>query len=100
MRATSGSDVASVGLVSTASSEAALGQVDEGLLERTCQTTGGRLLASDAVELPTLQATHVEYQEMMSPLLQLLLLLFVADVVIRRWENLLGVMELIRPNRG
>jgi hypothetical protein len=96
VRATSGSDVASIGLVSTFSSEAALGQIDQGLLERAANATGGHLLASDAIKLPPLQATHVEYQELVNPLLQLLLMLFLVDVAIRRWENLVGILELVR----
>jgi len=52
--------------------------------DRTCRATGGKLLAPDTRALPQIMSRHVEYQEMVSPLLELLLLLFLADVTVRR----------------
>jgi uncharacterized membrane protein len=101
VRAASGGDSLSAGLVSNLSDEAALGQIDVSLLERVAAATGGRLLAADQLELPPIDSTHVQYRELSPLLLRLLLLLFLADVLIRRWENVLGISELFsRPFRG
>ena len=68
VRARSGSDVVSAGLVSNVSSESAAGQVDLPLLARICQTTGGRVLDADQTQLVPLEANQVQYFEL-APLL-------------------------------
>jgi uncharacterized membrane protein len=96
VRAVSGGDSTSAGLVSNVSDEAALGQVNAPLLEQVAAATGGRLISDKQLELPPIDSSHVQYVELAPPLLRLLLLLFIADVLIRRWENVLGIVAASR----
>jgi uncharacterized membrane protein len=95
VRARSGSSVVSGGLVSNLSGEVATGQVNEALLARVATTTSGRLLVNSDLALPPLASRQARYLELAPPLLRLILLLFLFDIIIRRWENLLGVWELV-----
>jgi hypothetical protein len=81
VRARSGADMVSAGLVHNISSEAATGRADLSLLGRAVEQTGGVLLEDPAEGIPTIK---------------LMLLLFLADLVIRRWENITGMLELVR----
>lgn len=93
VRARSGGEMASAGIVSNVSGEMASGRVDEPLLKRVCETTGGKVLAADDIALPPLAREHVQYRELAPLLLRIILLLFLADIAIRRWENILGLWE-------
>jgi len=95
VRVRSGGDMVSAGFVHDVSSEAATGDVDRGLLERVCKLTGGRMLANGE-SLERAATAHSHYVEMRDGLLVALLLLFLADVLIRRWEHLLGLLEQLK----
>lgn len=86
VRAQSGADMVSAGLVHNPGSEAGLGTVNEDLLTRAARLTGGTLLKPG--ELPALDATRaLLHQELRPALLLLLLPLFLLDVLLRRWEH-------------
>lgn len=86
VRAQSGADQVSAGLVHNPGSEAGLGTVNEALLAEAARLTGGRLLK--AGELPVLDAARaLRHQELWPELLKVLLGLFLIDVLIRRWEH-------------
>ncbi len=100
VRAKSGSRLVSAGLVHNPSAEVATGRIDEALLRQACDITGGQYLESptDALSLSgEAVARHVElWPQLMTAFLALLLL----DLLIRRWENVLGVVDLLRPRRA
>jgi len=75
------------------SGETASGQVDRALLESAATLTGGRVLGDADAQLPAGQQGHARYLELRPWLLRLLLLLFVAALLTRRWENVAGVAE-------
>ncbi|HYE07246.1 MAG TPA: VWA domain-containing protein [Planctomycetota bacterium] len=95
VRAQSGADIATAGLVHQPGGESATGRVDRRLLERIAAITGGRVLAEGERV-----AMHDEPRGAAVPLRTALtialLLLFLVDLVIRRWENCLGVWERLR----
>ncbi len=93
VRARSGSRIVSAGHVHNPSTETATGRIDEELLRRVCELTDGSYLA-EGDEL-RLEGTSVARQvELWPALLHAFLALFLVDLGIRRWENLLGVADL------
>lgn len=100
VRARSGAQMVSAGLVHNPSGEAATGQVNRTLLEKVCRITGGTLLESPETGLEPVSAGHARFVELAPWLLKLLLLLFLADVTIRRWENVQGMWEAVRSWRS
>ena len=94
VRARSGAEVVSAGLVHNVSGETATGRVNRQLLEKVCQLTGGTLIAESQDTLPPIRAGHSHFVELTPLLLKLLLLLFMADVAIRRWENVQGMLSI------
>ncbi|MFP4055443.1 MAG: VWA domain-containing protein [Candidatus Brocadiia bacterium] len=93
VRARSEADLVSAGLVHNVSSEAAAGRVDLSLLEKVCEVTGGTVLGSSEVGLPPGRRGHSRFVELAPLVLEALLVLFLVDVAIRRWENVLGMWE-------
>jgi len=94
VRARAGSRMVSAGLVRNPSGEAATGRVDQHLLERITSLTGGTLLAPDASALPDKQrAGFARHVELRPPLLIVLILLFLADVGIRRWQSVRALLR-------
>jgi hypothetical protein len=84
----------SAGIVHNPSSEASLGTVNETLLTEATRITGGSMLKEGQV--PDLSTTRaVQYIEMWPPLVVVLLLLFLLDIVIRRWEHVQGIWEML-----
>ena len=80
------------GLVHHPASEASLGTVNEKLLAEAAKLTGGQMLK--AGELPDLgKEEATQFVELWPPLVVALLLLFLVDVGIRRWEHLTGLWE-------
>ena len=102
VRARSGRTSVSAGLVHNVSGEAAAGRVDLGLMEKVSRLTGGTVLRPSGGEdrLPPAAAGRGRYVELAPAFVKLLLLLFVADLAIRRWENVLGMLELVRRPAG
>jgi Ca-activated chloride channel homolog len=101
VRAQAAGELVSAGLVHQPSSEASLGTVNEPLLKRTAEVANGIVIAASPraassgeggvgkVSLPptppaALSQTH---EELWPLLMKLLLLLWMADVLLRRWEH-------------
>jgi Ca-activated chloride channel homolog len=94
IRAQSGAQMVTAGLVHNPSSEASLGTVNEGLLREVTELTGGTYLTGDAkLDLGTSKARR--YIELWPWLVLAMLLLFLADVAVRRWEHVKGLWEII-----
>ncbi|MDP6115850.1 MAG: VWA domain-containing protein [Planctomycetota bacterium] len=100
VRARSGADMVSAGLVHNPSSESATGRVNRQLLEKVCELTGGRILEENEVKLPPIPAGQASYVELTPYILKIMLLLFIADIVIRRWENVAGMIEWAKELAG
>jgi len=96
VRARSGARMVSAGVVHNPSSEAATGEVDEALLQKVCQITGGTYLEDTSTPLDLSGATVSRYIELWPLLITTLFVLFFADIAIRRWENVRGMTEQIR----
>lgn len=96
VRARSGAQMVSGGLVRNVSGETATGRVNTALLERACALTGGQLVAADAKQLPPVRASRSHVVDQTPVLLALMLLLFLADIALRRWDNVLGFIETVR----
>lgn len=98
IRAQSGAETVSAGLVHNPGSEASLGTVNSILLEQATRLTGGNVLQPG--QMPDLSQTNaVQYIELWPPLLVALLLLFLLDVGIRRWEHVQGLWEIAKPSQ-
>ena len=83
---------------SNPSTEASLGTVNEELLKEAVRITGGDYL-TDAKRLPNLETTKaVQYEELWPSLLLALLMIFLIDTAIRRWEHVVGLWQLV-PQR-
>lgn len=96
VRARSGADVVSAGLVHNTSVETATGQVNQRLLESVTRITGGKIIDADATSLPTIEASHSHFVELTPWLLRIFLVLILIDVAIRRWENLMSIATVFR----
>jgi Ca-activated chloride channel family protein len=95
IRARSGAEMVSAGLVHNPSSEASLGTVNETLLREAAKLTGGEFLA-DPGRVPDLETTKaIQHEELWPPLLVLLLMIFLIDTGIRRWEHVVGLWQLV-----
>lgn len=96
VRARSGASLVSAGLVHDISRETAGGRINMPLLRSVSSLTGGAVLDSPEADLPPLDSTRSHAVDLTPLLLRLLLCLFVADVLLRRWENALGVAQWAR----
>ena len=96
VQARAGAQLVSAGMVHNVSGEAANGRVNAALLERVCQSTGGRVLASAAERLSPPAAVESVFVELAPLWLRLALLLFLVDVALRRWENIQGMAAMLR----
>ncbi|MDZ4288288.1 MAG: glutamine amidotransferase, partial [Prosthecobacter sp.] len=95
IRAQSGAEMVSAGVVHNPSSEASLGTINESILKEAVTLTGGALLTS--ATLPDLASTRAaQYIELWPPLVIALLLLFLLDIALRRWEHVVGLYEVTR----
>ena len=93
VRARSGADMVSAGLVHERSRETVSARVDRELLERLAAPGGGRLLQGPQDRLTPADSAHTRYADWSGPLIGLFLLLLALDLGIRRWENVLGVHD-------
>lgn len=93
VRARSGSDMVSTGLVYDVSGETASARVNLGLLERLALTTGGSVWDETSDPLSRRAARQTGYVDLTPWLIGLFLLLFCADLGLRRWENVLGLWD-------
>lgn len=92
VRARAGADLASAGYVHEVSGEAAVGRVDEAKLLAIATTTGGTLIGPDAT-LPERAELRTQPLELGPYLLRAFLLLLLLELLVRRWENALGVRD-------
>lgn len=94
VRARHEAEVVSAGLVHNPGTEASLGTANPALLSEAARLSGGRLLA--AGEVPELSPGRaLEHAELRPPLLLALLAVFLADLMIRRWEHVQGLVEAL-----
>jgi Ca-activated chloride channel family protein len=94
VRAQAGADMVSAGLVHHPASEASLGTINESLLDETLRISGGQKLG--AGQVPELKASKAsQFTELWPPLMVALVLLFLVDIGIRRWEHVQGLWEAI-----
>ena len=100
VRARSGAQTVSGGIVRNPSGEAATGRVNTAFLERVCALTGGQIVAADAKQLPPVHTSRAQVVDQTPVLLALMLLLFLADIALRRWDNVLGIIETVREWRA
>ena len=91
VRARSGSQIVSAGYVHNPSSEVATGRVDEALLREVCEITGGTYLESPGQALELTGTDVARYVELWPWLMMAFLAVFLLDLILRRWENLMGV---------
>tara|TARA_R110002096_G_scaffold114989_1_gene249179 strand:- start:181 stop:483 length:303 start_codon:yes stop_codon:yes gene_type:complete len=85
----------SAGHVHNPSAEAATGQVNEELLRKVCEMTSGTYLENADGKLELTGSNVSRYVELWPFLLLVFIALFVVDLLIRRWENLLGLFEQV-----
>ena len=97
VRARTGAQMVSAGIIHNPSSEVASGQVDEDLFRRATELTGGTLIKADGSgEKLTLSGSDTESLTLLWPLLMKIFLgLLLLDVAIRRWENVRGMAEVV-----
>ncbi|MDF1823685.1 MAG: VWA domain-containing protein [Verrucomicrobiales bacterium] len=93
VRARAGSQLVSAGYVHNPSSEVATGQVNEALLKQVCEITGGTFLEGPGSELELTGTDVSRYKELWPWLLIAFVIVFLVDLLVRRWENALGVGE-------
>lgn len=97
VRARSGAEMVSAGIVQNISGEAATGRVNRSLFDSVSKMTGGVVIDAAKGELPVDERLgHAKFVELGPYLLRMLLLLFLVDVAIRRWENLVGMVEFAK----
>ena len=67
----------------------------EKLLRQVCQITGGHYLAGGETKLDLGASRSRRYVELWPWLVKALLLVFLVDIAVRRWEHLTGIWEVI-----
>ncbi|MEZ0295375.1 MAG: VWA domain-containing protein [Candidatus Methylacidiphilales bacterium] len=92
IRARSGADMVSAGIVRNISGETAGGKINLPLLESAATLSGGTVL-KEGESIPLQGLTRGAYVDMTPWIVRLLLLLFLADILIRRWENATAMAE-------
>jgi uncharacterized membrane protein len=101
VRARHGARMVSAGEVFNPSSEAATGQVNDLLLERAAALTRGTFVPAGGVRKIGLEGAEIaSYIELWPWLLGLFLPLCLADLMIRRWEHVLGLVALAGRERA
>lgn len=95
VRARSGSQLVSAGYVHNPSAEVATGQVNEELLRQVSKITGGTFLESPESKLELTGTDVSRYEELWPWLLMAFVAVFLLDLLVRRWENALGIGEQI-----
>ncbi len=83
------------GLVHNPGGEASLGTVNEKLLREACELAGGTYLETGA-DLDFGSAKARRYVELWPSLVVAMLLLFLVDIGVRRWEHVTGIWEQLR----
>lgn len=93
VRAQSGAQMVTAGWVHNPSSEVSLGTVNEKLLRDVSSLTGGTYMdQSTALDLGAAKARR--YVELWPYLVMALLVMFMLDVAVRRWEHVTGLWDI------
>jgi hypothetical protein len=95
VRARTGGSQVSAGHIHQPVTEVATGQADRERLERVAQLTGGQCLRSEEDRLMLSGSGVARHVELWPYLLGVFLLLFFVDLGMRRWENVLGIVEFV-----
>jgi len=95
VRARAGSSQVSAGHIHQPAAEVATGQANKEVLERAAKLTGGQVLASPKDKLVLEGSGVARHVELWPYLLSAFFALFLVDVVVRRWENALGMFEFV-----
>ena len=95
VRARSGAQLVSAGYVFNPSSEVATGKVDKEKLRSVANLSGGTFLESVDEPLELSGTEVAQYVELWPLILMALLVMFLADLIIRRWENVMGVVDQV-----
>ncbi|MEM9282826.1 MAG: VWA domain-containing protein [Verrucomicrobiota bacterium] len=93
VRARSGAQMVSAGYVHNPSSEVATGETNETLLREASRISGGEFLESSGDVVPIEGVAVSNYREWWPLLILLFLAVWCFDLAVRRWENVLGVLE-------
>jgi hypothetical protein len=98
VRARAGARLVSAGQVFNPSGEAATGRINEPLLETVARMTGGEYVPAGRPPDLTLRTSEVaRYVELWPWLMAMFLPLALADLMIRRWEHVRGLVAAVRP---
>ncbi len=93
VRARSGSQLVSAGYVHNPSNEVASGQINVALLKGACELTGGTYLETPTDSLDLIGTAVSKYVELWPWFLIAFLICWVGDLIVRRWENVMGVVD-------
>ena len=100
VRAQAGTETVSAGLVYQPSGEASLGTVNENLLKQASNAAGGRVLTATETLPDTSARQALEYVELWPALVSAFLLLWLVDVIVRRWEHIVSLLNMRRANHS
>lgn len=96
VRAREGAKMISAGYVHNPSGEVATGRVNDDLLKEATAQTGGNYLESPDDELKLAGADVSRFVELWPFAILILLFLFMADVAVRRWEHVRGIVDQVK----
>ena len=95
IRAQTGQDNVSTGLVHQPSAEASLGTVNEALLAAAAEATGQQILLPGQILASKNSQPATENLELWPLLAQIAILVWFVDIAIRRWEHLQSMKKWI-----
>ncbi|MCE9518676.1 MAG: VWA domain-containing protein [Verrucomicrobia bacterium] len=94
VRAQSGAQMVTAGLVHNPGGESSLGTVNEELLREVCAMTGGTYL-DKGTKLDLGSAKAKRLVELWPYLVMAMMLLFLVDIGVRRWEHVIGIWQTV-----
>ncbi|MFT5470120.1 MAG: Ca-activated chloride channel family protein, partial [Verrucomicrobiales bacterium] len=99
VQAQTGAQRVSAGYVHNPSGEVATGEINRELLSKATELTGGVLVESAEDRIELTGAADARYVELWPYLVLGFLGLLIIDIGIRRWENLMGMLEVVGLKR-
>lgn len=96
VRARAGSQTVSAGLIHNTAPEAATGHIDRPLLEELARLGGGNVLSDKQATLADMNSAGSREMDLTPLFLKLLLLLSLADLALRRWDHVEGLLDWLR----